>query len=389
MNLRARIEHRHLADAMSWTAKRADGFGLSPILAGVLIESVGDELRFSASGADVSAVATVPAIIDTPGRVLVSARLMDRIVKVAPTGTVVLNELPDGQLRMTAGGTFGLPTMPTEDYPQLPELPPVVGEIPEADWAAAVRQVAIAAGGKDSAPHWLACILIELGDNLTMVATNRHQLSTIDLPWQPTLDGAPGTRLLIPAATLADHAKALRGDGNLTLHHSEGAGVLGISSPGRHATIRLAVDEFAQNWRRIIPANPPINIAVPATDLDAALRRAEALGDQPEGNILIELEPGELHVVVDQPAVTGGTGRETLLIDYDGEPVEARVRIGYLRNAVAQVGNSQTAVLGITNYKTAVVVRRLRPDGTQATTSTQLVMPIRLDAPPVQVRRAA
>ena len=76
------------------------------------------------------------------------------------------------------------------------------------DFAAAVAQVAVAAGRDDTLPV-LTGIRIEIdGDQLTLAATDRYRLAVRELTWAPEQSGLTAVAL-VPARTLADTAKAL------------------------------------------------------------------------------------------------------------------------------------------------------------------------------------
>ena len=78
---------------------------------------------------------------------------------------------------------FTLLTLPVEDYPTLPEMPTLTGTLPGARLAAAVAQVAVAAGRDDTLPV-LTGIRIEIdGDTVTLAATDRYRLAVRELAW--------------------------------------------------------------------------------------------------------------------------------------------------------------------------------------------------------------
>jgi DNA polymerase-3 subunit beta len=379
--LNVRVTQQQLAEAVSWAAKRSATLTSMPIWAGLLIETIGDELVISATNYDVSGRATIPAAIEQEGRALVSARLLDRIVSALNKTTIKLTDDGNGHLVVaTETGHFTLPLMPAEDFPPLPDLPPIIGEVDAAAWAAGVRRVAVAAGGREAAPHWLADILIETGDTLTLVGTDAYRLSTVELAWQPTLNEEPQQhRIQINAAMLAEHAKTLRG-GIVTLHHDEDCGTLCLVSPGRRSSIRLSVADWNKTWRRLIPESTPVTASVPVAEFEATLKRAAALNDIPEASVRLQFSTDELCVMGEAVSNDSGVGTETLPIDFDGEPVTIRARVAYLRDALAQLG-TERAEIGLTNGNRPAVIRQ--QDG------THLVMPIRLDAPSATAKRSA
>src|SRR5262249_36850647 len=79
-------------------------------------------------------------------------------------------------VEITCGSArFTLPTMPVEDYPTLPEMPETAGTVEAGPFAAAVAQVAVAAGRDDTLPM-LTGVRVELeGEKLTLLATDRYR----------------------------------------------------------------------------------------------------------------------------------------------------------------------------------------------------------------------
>jgi DNA polymerase-3 subunit beta len=390
--LSVRATQQQLAEAVTWTAKRAAILSTSPILGGLLLEAAGDNLTISAADHNVSGRATVPVVVEQEGRALVSARLLDRIIGALNKTTISLADNGGGHLTVTAGtGEFTLPLLPVEDYPEPPAMPDLIGEVDAAEWAAGVKAVAVASAGRDAAPHWLSDVLIQTGDSLALVATNRWQLATVDLSWQPALgDVAEPISIQVNAALLADHAKTAKA-GTVQLHYQADVGVLGLNSPGRQSTIRLSALEWNTGWRRLVPIESPLNVTVDVAELEAILRRAAALNDMPEATVRLYLSKGQMEIVGEAAAIEHGVGRETLAVDYNEDNVQFRARIAYLRDAIAQVGDGR-AVIGLSTSRGPATVRRLRDDGTSALDSTHVVMPVKFDAPavaPAAKRRAA
>src|SRR6185437_3692 len=118
---------------------------------------------------------------------------------------------------------FTMPTLPVDDYPALPEMPAVAGTIGADVFAAAVSQVAVAAGRDDTLPV-LTGVRIEIeGDRVTLAATDRYRLAVRELRWQPEQAGMSAVAL-VPARTLADTAKALTGGAQVSVALSSPAG---------------------------------------------------------------------------------------------------------------------------------------------------------------------
>ncbi|MGH3682464.1 MAG: DNA polymerase III subunit beta, partial [Natronosporangium sp.] len=206
--MKFRVERDALADGVAWTAKGLPARPSVPVLAGVLLRVTDNVLHLSGFDYQVSSEAEVPVHADADGAALVSGRLLAEITKALPGKPVEVAAI-DAHLELTCGSArFTLPTMPVEDYPTLPALPERAGTVDAAKFAAAVAQVALAAGRDETLPM-MTGVRIELnGSSLALLATDRYRLAVREIEWQPEQPDV-SANALVPARTLADTAKAL------------------------------------------------------------------------------------------------------------------------------------------------------------------------------------
>src|SRR3954454_24632703 len=217
--MKFRVERDALADAVAFVARSLPSRAPVPVLGGVLLDVEGDgSLTVSGFDYEVSARVEVPAMVGDAGRALVSGRLLADITRALPPHPVDVTV--DGPRATISCGNarFSLPTMSAEDYPQLPEMPPVAGALAPEVFAQAVSQVAVAAGRDDTLPM-LTGIRVEIdGSSFTMAATDRFRLAVRVVPSAPGEGAAPGddgqVAILAPAKTLAEAAKTLTGSGS-------------------------------------------------------------------------------------------------------------------------------------------------------------------------------
>src|SRR6516165_8339444 len=168
----------------------------------------GEELVLSSFDYDVSAQASVPVSTEEAGSALVSGRLLAEISRSLPAKPVHINA-EDGRAVLTCGSaTFTLLTMPEDEYPALPEMPPAAGTVGSDAFATAVSQSATAAGRDDTLPA-LTGVRIEIEDDiLTLVSTDRYRLAIRKLRWNPARPELSAA-VLVPAKAMADTARAL------------------------------------------------------------------------------------------------------------------------------------------------------------------------------------
>ncbi|MEU3021033.1 DNA polymerase III subunit beta, partial [Nocardiopsis sp. NPDC007018] len=155
--MKFRVERDVLADAVAWTARTLPTRPSVPVLAGILLDAGETDgrqrVRLSGFDYEVSAQVSVDVEIEEPGQTLVSGRLLAEITRNLPPQTVEIST--DGPKVVVSCGSakFTLNTMPVEDYPSLPEMPGVSGTVGSDSFAAAVSQVAVAAGPPHTHPQ--------------------------------------------------------------------------------------------------------------------------------------------------------------------------------------------------------------------------------------------
>ena len=172
-----------------------------------LLTGSDDGLTISGFDYEVSAEVQVAAEIASPGRVLVSGRLLSDITRALPAKPVDVS-VEGTRVALTCGSArFSLPTMAVEDYPTLPALPEETGVISADLFTEAIGQVAVAAGRDDTLPM-LTGIRVEIsGETVVLAATDRFRLAVRELTWS-TASADMEAAVLVPAKTLAEAAKA-------------------------------------------------------------------------------------------------------------------------------------------------------------------------------------
>jgi DNA polymerase-3 subunit beta len=360
------------------------------VLGGVLVEASsgadGDRLTVSGFDYETSARVELDATIGDPGRVLVSGRLLADITRALPSKPVDL--VVDGsRATINCGNSrFSLPTMPVEDYPQLPAMPQHAGTVAGTDLAEAVAQVAVAAGRDDTLPM-LTGIRLEIeGSRLTLAATDRFRLAVRELDWEPGEDLASGSvAVLIPAKTLSDVAKSLAGAGRVEISLSAGDGMLGITGAGRRATTRLLDAEFPR-FRQLIPAEHTSAATVEVAGLVEAIKRVALVTDRVAQ---VRMEFGEDGLRLAAGGDDVGSAEEELPCELDGSPLTIAFNPTYLLDSLGALHTDRAQLTFTTPNRPALVRPVPAPptgtgdDGAGATADAvpgylHLLMPVRL-----------
>ena len=384
-----RVERDALADAVVWTARSLPARPPMQVLLGLLLEVSTDEqgspgLEVSGFDYEVSSRVRLDATTAEPGRVLVPGRLLSDIVRSLPAQPVDLR-VEGTRVVLTCGpARFTLPTLPVEDYPELPAMPQTAGTLGSDAFAAAVAQVALAAGRDDTLPV-LTGVRFEIeGDTLTLAATDRYRLAVRTLAWRPA-DTDISTTALVPARTLSETARALTAGPDVTLALTSGGaggaseGMIGFEGAGRRTTSRLLEGEFPK-YRSLLPnestalaevATAPFVEAVKRVALVAARNAPVRLGFSADG------------VVLEAGGADDAQASEQLECGWEGpassDPFSIAFNPQYLLDGLGAV-DSDTTTLSFTGpTRPAVLTGKRDADVAESAAAYRyLLMPVRL-----------
>ena len=226
--MKFQAERDVLADAVAWAARALPARPAAPVLAGMRLavrdDAIGSSLDLSTFDYEVSAKAAIPVSADKTGTVLVPGRILAEIVKALPPRPVNIAVEDDGRVTLKCGSSvFTLHTLPQDEYPDLPQMPREAGSVGADLLAAAIHQVAVAAGRDDTLPA-LTGIRVEIdGPRVTLVATDRYRLAVREFQWEPAGPETGAVSLLVPARTLTEAARSFGGAAEVTIgldpHH--------------------------------------------------------------------------------------------------------------------------------------------------------------------------
>jgi DNA polymerase III subunit beta len=333
--VKLQVERDQLAEAVAWTARALPTRPTVPVLAGMRLHA-GAELTLSTFDYEVSAQASVPAITDEEGTILVSGRLMAEITRSLPAKPVSL--VTDGtRATLTCGSaTFTLVLLPEEDYPTLPEMPPLVGAVGSDALASAIGQVAVAAGRDDTLPV-LTGIRIEIqGDTLTLVATDRYRLAIRELRWNPARPEL-STAVLVPARVLGETARALTSGAEVSISLS-GESLIGFSGAGRQTTARLLSGDYPK-YASSLPAEFIATAELPAGPFAEAVKRVALVAER-NTPVRLTFSPGQ--VMLEAGASEEAQATEILEAAFDGEDLQIAFNPQYLLDGIGGI-DSDTA----------------------------------------------
>jgi DNA polymerase III subunit beta len=376
-----RIDRDVLAEAVAWTARSLPARPSVPVLAGMRLE-VTEEQQLKLSGFDyeVSAEVTLDPQVGEAGVVLVSGKLLAEITRALPAQPV--DFVVEGPKAVVTCGSarFTLLTMPVEDYPSLPAMPPAAGRIGSDAFASAVAQVAVAAGKDDTLPM-LTGVRMEIeGDTVTLAATDRYRLAVRELKWQPEQPDFQAIAM-VPGRTLADTAKALGATGAqveiaLSSAGGTGEGMIGFSSSGRRTTTRLLDPEFPK-YRSLLPTQFSARADLSTSAFVEAVKRVALVAER---NTPVRLAFRGDEVILEAGSGDEAQAVEALPVEFEGEEINIAFNHQFLLEGLGAIDSDVARLQFTTSTKPAILTGGKPVDDGVIQDYRYLIMPIRLSS---------
>ena len=279
--MKVTIEQSKLVDVINWVSRSLSSRPIQTALLGIVLEADQNKIYLSSTDHETASRANVEADVATPGKVLVPGKLLADIARSLPNKPVTIQL--DGTRVLVNAGTakFTLPILPINEYPNLPDMPEVLGSLDTETFSHAISQVGTAAG-KDESLLSLTGIHIEVkGDNITMAATDRYRLAVRELSFNPARPNTEAVAL-IRSRTLLETTKALTNTKNINLSLAPATSndrLAGFQTESKTTTTRLLDGTFPP-YRHLIPQESLTTTIIEVAPFLDAVRRVALVTDK-------------------------------------------------------------------------------------------------------------
>ncbi|MEI7454667.1 MAG: DNA polymerase III subunit beta [Actinomycetes bacterium] len=368
------VESNVLVESVNWVSRSLSSRPIMTALLGIVID-VSNEVTLSASDLETAAKSSFNADIKEKGKVLVPGRLLAEIARSLPSKPVSF-VLDNNRVLVTAGtAKFTLPTLPINEYPNLPTMPENSGFIASDVFATAINQVAIAAGKDDSLPT-LTGIHVDINkETITLAATDRYRLAVREIQWQPNnLDIA--TSALLRARTLADAAKSLVGITQVSLAVAPITAterLVGFASEAKTMTSRMLDGAFPP-YRHLLPSESIAQATIEVSTFLDSVRRVALVTDK---TVPLRLRFADSKLQLEAGAGEEAQATEELSIIYNGEAIDIAFNPTFLMDGLHAVGTPFVHIAFTGSNKPAVLSGKNEKDGPTADNYRYLLMPMR------------
>ena len=372
-----KIGSQELARALGRSQGIVERKSTMPILSHVLLEvRKGNELHISATDLDLSVTSQHACEAGKDGAVAVSAKHLYEIVKALPEQTVTLKRAANNYLEVKSGPSeFRIVGLPAEDFPALPRFEKL--HFVDVDPAALLDQIdrTFFAASSDETRYNLNGVYFEpQGPVLRLVATDGHRLTVSERPLAGDFGLKKGVilpkkglnelRKLLTEATEAGEEKPVA-----QLGFAENSAV--FRRPGVTLVMRL-IEGLFPDYKQVIPKPGEKIVTVGRERFLQTLRRVSLLSSDKSHAVKLELAPGTLRVLSQNPDL--GDAREDVPVEYTGEPLKIGFNSRYLTDVVAALKADDVRLELADDLSPGVLKGAGEPDAGY----TAVVMPMRI-----------
>lgn len=247
--MKLQVTQENLNKALSTVARVANTRGTLPILANVLVKTVGNRLSIAATNLDIAITHYIGSKVSEEGSITVPARLMQDFVNSLPNGVIDL-DLEDNRLHITTEKyNSTINGISAEDFPVMPAIEKGTSwKIPGKTLRTGLQQVIIAASNDEARPVLTGVYFHTHQGKLYAVATDSYRLAEKEL-----MTAKQEVNLLIPATAMQDLLRILGDqDEDVVVTHDEQQVLFQV---GDVELVTRLIEGTYPDYRKLIPKN--------------------------------------------------------------------------------------------------------------------------------------
>jgi DNA polymerase-3 subunit beta len=343
-----------------------------PILANVLMEAKGDEVRFLATDLEVGLRSKCTASVAKSGSLTLPAKKFYEIIKSLPETDIRIAEDKGGVKVAADRFDSRMQTLPREDFPTLPESGGTPSAtLPRTALREMVAKTQFAITGEDTRFFLNGALFVLRPDSMSLVATDGHRLALVTV----NRDGKAGkdadeVKAILPKKTLGELARLLQ-DGEEDIRYERGENHLFFDVGGRLLISRMIDGQFPA-YERVIPKGNDKRIEFERDRLTNAVKRVALLSNERSRAVKIQIESGKVDVTSSSPEL--GEAKETLPVEYTGASMQICFNAQYVLDFLSAVSTDVVSL----ELKDEVSQAVMKPVGAEGYDYTYVIMPMRV-----------
>lgn len=296
--------------------------GLQPVLANVLIETIGtSQIKLTATDFDLSIITLIDASVETEGKFTLPAKKLGEILSRLNDELINL-EVNESTATITCKNSkFDIIGISANEFPQIEENIQETDcmEIETKPFTKAIRQVVSAAAGYET-NNLLSGVVCEVNKNiLEMAATDGNRLARVrEVVKNNSSNEENPFEMLISSKVLSELSKISLLAEAETIKICKEFKKIVITIDKTKIVTKLMQGQFPK-YNQLIPQSFPKEAKVDKNNLISALERVAVMVSEKNSIVKFEFADNALKLSGDSPEA--GNSQDEIDINYTGEPL--------------------------------------------------------------------
>ena len=348
-----------------------------PILSNVLIEAQQDRINLTATDLELGIRCSCPAKVKKEGAGTIPARKLLDYVRLLPDADLSMKFQENHWANITCGRSrTKIAGMSRESFPELPQMPESIAEIPVAELASMIVRTSFAISMEESRFTLNGALFLLTGNGMTMVATDGHRLAYVESGAEGNGNapkGGKSFRALIPKKAMGEIIKLADESGTDAKVIFAGDDNHLFFKFGERLLITRKLTGNFPDYERVLPKENTNIVKLRKEEIRSAIERVSQFADERSRAIRVQFGPGEIKVF--SSSVETGESEESVPTEYAGPELEIGFNAQYLLDFLRAIPQDEVA-FALKDQKSA---GEMRPAGEKLKDHYRyVVMPMRI-----------
>lgn len=311
--MKLQVTQENLSKALNNVARVANTRGTLPILANVVLKTVGTRLTIAATNLDIAITHYIGSKVTEEGSITVPARLMQDFVSSLPSGVIDLT-LDDYKLHITTDQYNSVINgIAADEFPVMPAI--TEGKtwyIPASSLKKGLQQVLVAASSDEARPVLTGLYLHTNEGKLYMAATDSYRLAEKEV-----IKTSEDISLLIPASALQDLLRLLgEKEEDVEVTHDDQQVLFKISEV---ELVTRLIEGSYPDYRKLIPSEFETTAVLKRSDFVNITKVSSLFARESAGSVTIQVDPSDKTVSIRSIASQLGENTASATAEITGE----------------------------------------------------------------------
>lgn len=283
--MKLQVTQENLAKALNSVARVANTRGTLPILANVVLKTVGTRLTIAATNLDIAITHYIGSKVAEEGSITVPARLMQDFVSSLPNGVIEL-KLDDYKLHITTDQYNSVINgVSAEEFPVMPAI--TQGKtwyIPAKSFKKGLQQVLIAASSDEARPVLTGLYIHTTEGKLYIAATDSYRLAEKEI-----MTTKEDINLLVPASSMQELLRLLGDqDEDIEVTNDDQQVLFKI---GEVELVTRLIEGKYPDYRKLVPTTFSTEATLKRADFVNITKVSSLFARESAGSVTIHLDP--------------------------------------------------------------------------------------------------